>query len=1018
MRLRFFSRSHGFCCSAFLISVIAVFASIGTPLLAQVHLVDVTRVLYSSYTREIDGLIADASGNLYLGGPDGIRELLASSGYTKLKTVATGMDQVRGMALDVNGNLFAADNGHGQVKEVVAVNGVIPFSPTIRTLASGVFPWGVAVDSSGNVFFSEDFSQGDLKEIVAVNGSIPDNPVVTKIGLFPFSYPRTIALESNGNLLVADDNAALLEILKDGGYSTVQTVVSGQFRAILLDADDNLYAAVGSNVEKFLASDHYATATTVAVGLDTFWLAMNARGNLVFNDSFDVGEILSKPEFSATAVGATSPPYTFGFSYDQATSPIATIAGVTEGAAGLDFTNSAYCDTRPSTCIVPVYFKPRASGARYGALEVLDKPGNVLAKAYLKGTGVAPQAIFAGSTATASSPEGKSTLEWGTGISTGVAVDASKNVYATHMSKDSVTKMLASDGYYSFKSLGSGLSSPQAVAVDGAGNLFVADTGNNAIKEIVTTGTQLTVNTLGSGFSAPQGVAVDWRGNVFVADTGNGMVKEIPVAGGYATVNAIGSGFSLPESVAVDADGNVFVADAGNGQVEEILADGGYVTVNVIGSGFGSPLQLAVDGNANLLVADGQSGALMEMVANGGYTQTITLDSAVGALSGMAVDANGNVFTANGVKHGVQKLDFVDPPAIKFAGTAQGTQSGDSPLPVMVFNLGNADLIFPAPANGKNPTLTGAPFAIDSSTTCPQIAAGGRAGKVAAGTSCVYALDFNPAVLGVFTGSLTFTDNYLNDQPPYYTTRSIPLSGMDVKAPVGHLDHVVDSVTYSSTVAQSDALRVIGWVADPQNGSPLANVTVYIDGSPLGTPDLDLPRPDIAAGQANLSYLYSGYEHLYPVAELSLGTHAVTVVATNSFGLSSTFGPVNITVATASVVGPPIGFFDRVGDSVTGSSTVSTGSLGLRGWVVDPVDGSPLSNVTVYIDGISKGKPTMGLLRPDIVAKFNNPAYAHAGFKHTYPVGSLASGMHTVTVVAIDSGGRSKTIGPRTFSVQ
>jgi hypothetical protein len=82
------------------------------------------------------------------------------------------------VAVDASGNVFVADSGNNAVKELVAVNGSIPTSPTILTLGSGFFdPEGVAVDASGNVFVA-DFGNNAVKELVAVNGSIPTSPTI------------------------------------------------------------------------------------------------------------------------------------------------------------------------------------------------------------------------------------------------------------------------------------------------------------------------------------------------------------------------------------------------------------------------------------------------------------------------------------------------------------------------------------------------------------------------------------------------------------------------------------------------------------------------------------------------------------------------------------------------------------------------------------------------------------------------------------------------------------------------
>ena len=237
--------------------------------------------------------------------------------------------------------------------------------------------------------------------------------------------------------------------------------------------------------------------------------------------------------------------------------------------------------------------------------------------------------------------------------------------------------------------------------------------------------------------------------------------------------------------------------------------------------------------------------------------------------------------------------------------------------------------------------------------------------------------------------------------------------------PIGSLDAAVDSSTGSATIPKSDSLLVSGWIADPVDGAPLSNVKVYIDGSLIGTPTLGLARADVAAYFNNPSYADSGFQLVYSVAALSTGTHAVTVVAIDSGGRSTTFGPATITVTTSSAsAAPPFGNLDLAVNSATSSTTISqTGTLLTQGWVADLVDGAPVSNVKVYIDGVLAGTPELGLARPDVAAYFNNAAYANSGYRIFYPAGSLAAGTHAVTVVAIDSNGRSTTFGPLTITV-
>jgi uncharacterized protein (DUF2141 family) len=158
----------------------------------------------------------------------------------------------------------------------------------------------------------------------------------------------------------------------------------------------------------------------------------------------------------------------------------------------------------------------------------------------------------------------------------------------------------------------------------------------------------------------------------------------------------------------------------------------------------------------------------------------------------------------------------------------------------------------------------------------------------------------------------------------------------------------------------------------------------------------------------------SGFQLTASAGALSIGSHAVTVVAIDSGGRSLTLGPLTITVSG----GPPIGNLEVAADSSTGSATVQqTDSLNVRGWVADPEYGSPLGNVKVYIDGNLFGTPTLGLARADVASYFSKPAWANSGFQLTASAGALSIGSHAVTVVAIDSGGRSLTLGPLTITV-
>jgi len=157
------------------------------------------------------------------------------------------------------------------------------------------------------------------------------------------------------------------------------------------------------------------------------------------------------------------------------------------------------------------------------------------------------------------------------GISSGVAVDASGNVYFAELGLNLVVKEVPTPGGYTASTIGSGLSSPRGVAVDGSGNVYIADSANDRVLKETLSASGYTQTVLAdastNGLIQPWGIAADGNGNVYITDFTDlygksRVLVETPSAGSYIQSVLPTSGLLEPTGVAVDASGNIYIANA------------------------------------------------------------------------------------------------------------------------------------------------------------------------------------------------------------------------------------------------------------------------------------------------------------------------------------------------------------------------------------------------------------------------------------------------------------------------
>lgn len=234
-----------------------------------------------------EGMAFDASGNLYLADrgnhairkitPAGVVSTIAGSttqGSADGIGVAASFRFPSDVAVDAGGNVFVVDHGNHKIRRIDGATGAVTtlagsnaFGTADGTGAAARFtnPHGIAIDAGGNLYVG-DFDNNMIRKVT------PGGVVTTLAGAptigdadgtgatARFSSPTELAVDSNGNIFVADaGNNRIRKITPAGVVTTVAGSTHGwadgvgsaaQFNApfgIAIDAEDNVYIADRNN---------------------------------------------------------------------------------------------------------------------------------------------------------------------------------------------------------------------------------------------------------------------------------------------------------------------------------------------------------------------------------------------------------------------------------------------------------------------------------------------------------------------------------------------------------------------------------------------------------------------------------------------------------------------------------------------------------------------------------------------------------------------------------------------------
>jgi uncharacterized repeat protein (TIGR01451 family) len=570
------------------------------------------------------GLAVDLAGNLYIADqnnqrilqvtPAGIVSIVAGTGImgyngTSGQGTSIALNSPQGLAVDPAGNLYIADKGNNLVRKLAPGGTLTTIAGTHRSGTAGDggpatsatldAPAALALDFAGNLYIGDGSYQvrkvgpdGNISHVAGTAGVSGESGDSGPAASAQLSYPAGLAVDSIGNLYIADKTNQLIRkvntsgnisIYAGGGSALPNGVPATQARianpmGVTVDYRNNVYIA--DQASQVLVVSPGGTVT-VAVGTGVFqfggdggpaslaqfngpWgLALDGSNNLYAVDLNNYR--VRKITLTGTQAGTISTIAGTGSNVDSGNGQQATSAGVTPKVVVADSLGNVYLADNTQVRKI-----------------ALDGTISTVA-----GTGTAG---YNGDNIEATSAQLS-------GYVAGLAVDSKGNLYIADSSNNRVREVSAAGiittvaGTGTAGSSGAELSFPTGLALDAAGqNLYIADNGNCRVRKQVL-GTNGAVSTVtGNGtcadtgdgtaastaeITAPWGLALDTSGNLYIATQANKVrVVSAGVIGtiaGTGTAGYAGDGgpataalLSEPLGLAVDSAGNVYVSDFNN----------------------------------------------------------------------------------------------------------------------------------------------------------------------------------------------------------------------------------------------------------------------------------------------------------------------------------------------------------------------------------------------------------------------------------------------------------------------
>ena len=300
-----------------------------------------------------EDIALDSSGNLYIADRGNLRVRRMDTNGIITTVAGTGergyggdgglatearLNSPSGVAVDPSGNLYLADSNNDRVRKVgtngiittVAGTGVREYSGDggLATDARIAYPTSVAVDPAGNLYIA-DFMNNRVRK-VGTNGIIT---TVAGTGVREYSgdggpatdarlaYPGDVALDSSGNLYIADSGNLRVRRMDTNGIIT--TVAGTGEAGYSGDGGPATEAALGwpQNVAVDSSGNLYLVMSNHPrirkVGLPSVFTGVMTGGDISFADESGFGYIMSSAGRHKQTIDLDTGTVLYEFEYDE-----------------------------------------------------------------------------------------------------------------------------------------------------------------------------------------------------------------------------------------------------------------------------------------------------------------------------------------------------------------------------------------------------------------------------------------------------------------------------------------------------------------------------------------------------------------------------------------------------------------------------------------------------------------------------------------------------------------------------